>query len=790
MPAGSGTGSEPETRRTTCARQSTRWPPSSRWARSTRRARSGATSSSATSTCPPGADFTPLFKGLPGDLCQCPHWGYIVEGSITVRYADGTEEVNRAGDLYYWPGGHTGWTDEGVVFIEFSPADEIAPGARAPRRPAGPVDLSRRWPSVDPCGGRTEARGATTRSRPPRAAAGPARLAGAARRRRAVAPVDDAAGRGRPARPARPRRRGGSVGSTSASRRGRTPTALYDELGDRRRAGPVRGVALGAPRASTPGPPIAGGWLRRARRSLDGDPECADVRQPPAPRGGDRPRRGRARPGARAWRPRPSSSAGGCRSPDLEAEALQTTGRVLIDQGELDDGHGPPRRGDALRRRGPARAVLHRQGVLQPHRRLRGRRRLRPRRRVDRGDPAVGRAAPVRDLPRACAACTAPSSSSGGGALAEAEREAARACDELRQSHVAEQRRRVRRGRRHPPPARRPRRRRGGLRPGPGGRRRAVRRAGAAPARPGPGRRGDGDHHRAAWRRRPTRSARAAAARAASRSPWRPATSTPPGAALDELEATVARSFATPTLQAAALLDPRPGAARAAATPAALATLAGRARTRGGRSSVPYEEATARTLLGPGAPRLAGDEAARPPSFDAAVALFDQIGARLDVASSVLGDTEARAARPASPSGRSRCCGSSPPGMTNNEIAAELFLSAKTVSRHLSNIFTKIGVSSRAGRHRVRLRARPGPPPPLTPRTWCGSAGAQDGGRSHPAGATSGYGGGQVADHERHGGDQQEEPDGHRGGVDHADPTGRARSRPAGRRPGRGTRRR
>jgi DNA-binding NarL/FixJ family response regulator len=35
-------------------------------------------------------------------------------------------------------------------------------------------------------------------------------------------------------------------------------------------------------------------------------------------------------------------------------------------------------------------------------------------------------------------------------------------------------------------------------------------------------------------------------------------------------------------------------------------------------------------------------------------------------------------------------------GLTNREIAAEMYLSAKTVSRHLSNIFTKIGVSSRA----------------------------------------------------------------------------------------------
>ncbi|HEV7523834.1 MAG TPA: hypothetical protein VGP92_02645 [Acidimicrobiia bacterium] len=74
---------------------------------------------------PAGVDFTPLFKGLPGDLCQCPHWGQVTRGSITVRYADGTEETTRAGEVYHWPAGHTGWTDEGVAFIEFSPTDAI-----------------------------------------------------------------------------------------------------------------------------------------------------------------------------------------------------------------------------------------------------------------------------------------------------------------------------------------------------------------------------------------------------------------------------------------------------------------------------------------------------------------------------------------------------------------------------------------------------------------------------------------------------------------------------------------
>jgi hypothetical protein len=71
---------------------------------------------------PKGADATPLLEGLPQNLCPCPHWGTVLRGSIHVRYADGREEVVRAGDVYYWPPGHTVWVDEDYEAVEFSPS--------------------------------------------------------------------------------------------------------------------------------------------------------------------------------------------------------------------------------------------------------------------------------------------------------------------------------------------------------------------------------------------------------------------------------------------------------------------------------------------------------------------------------------------------------------------------------------------------------------------------------------------------------------------------------------------
>lgn len=70
-------------------------------------------------------DFTPMLKGLPGDHCHCPHWGYLLQGKMFVRYSDGQEETVEAGQLYYLPPGHTVWFEEGAEYIEFSPKQEM-----------------------------------------------------------------------------------------------------------------------------------------------------------------------------------------------------------------------------------------------------------------------------------------------------------------------------------------------------------------------------------------------------------------------------------------------------------------------------------------------------------------------------------------------------------------------------------------------------------------------------------------------------------------------------------------
>lgn len=73
---------------------------------------------------PKGTDFTPLLKGLDNDSCHCPHWGYVLSGSILVKYDDGTEEKISGGDVFYLPHGHTAIVQEDMKFIELSPSKE------------------------------------------------------------------------------------------------------------------------------------------------------------------------------------------------------------------------------------------------------------------------------------------------------------------------------------------------------------------------------------------------------------------------------------------------------------------------------------------------------------------------------------------------------------------------------------------------------------------------------------------------------------------------------------------
>jgi len=69
-------------------------------------------------------DGTPMLKGLPDDRCQCPHWGYVMKGKMTMRFAD-HEEVFEGGDAFYAPPGHVPLHEAGSEVLMFSPTDEL-----------------------------------------------------------------------------------------------------------------------------------------------------------------------------------------------------------------------------------------------------------------------------------------------------------------------------------------------------------------------------------------------------------------------------------------------------------------------------------------------------------------------------------------------------------------------------------------------------------------------------------------------------------------------------------------
>lgn len=75
-------------------------------------------------------DPAALYKGLPDDRCQCPHWGFLFKGKLVIRYAD-REETIEAGQAYYMAPGHLPLALEACEGVEYSPTAELQKTAEA-----------------------------------------------------------------------------------------------------------------------------------------------------------------------------------------------------------------------------------------------------------------------------------------------------------------------------------------------------------------------------------------------------------------------------------------------------------------------------------------------------------------------------------------------------------------------------------------------------------------------------------------------------------------------------------
>jgi DNA-binding CsgD family transcriptional regulator len=463
----------------------------------------------------------------------------------------------------------------------------------------------------------------------------------------------------------------------------------FDEVGERRRAGQCA-VWLYEHYCFKARPAIAGGWLRRARGALESHPESVEY-------GAMRLREAERAHGsgdleASAGTARAMVDLGRrLRSPDLEAEALQTLGRVLIDRGDpatglaaLDDAmlfavEGRLRPYSAGKVYCSLISACEALGDVQ--------------RAAEWSEATTGWAQrhPLAVFPGLCRVHLA-SSLRLQGAWAEAEAQAARACAELDTLNVAnaaaghaeigEIRRRL-----------------GDL----DGAEEAFGRAEQLSGQPQSGlallRLAQGEVDAAAaiinraldeltWDRLGRARLLPAQAQIAIAAGDLDAATD----ALAELE-TIAADYASAAL-IAATLSTRGRIELATNDAAACATLR-RAAARWQELGVPHEVATARMLHG-AACRQAGDADGAKASFEAARSRFEQLGAARDLRD-LRAITDPPADRPGGLTAREvEVLHLVASGMTNKQIAAELHLSEKTVARHLSNIFTKIDVTSRA----------------------------------------------------------------------------------------------
>ncbi len=75
-------------------------------------------------TLPAGADLRGATRGLPDDLCPCPHWGYMLKGRVRMHTTEGHQDF-AAGQAFYWSSGHAPEALEDSEYVDFSPTEEF-----------------------------------------------------------------------------------------------------------------------------------------------------------------------------------------------------------------------------------------------------------------------------------------------------------------------------------------------------------------------------------------------------------------------------------------------------------------------------------------------------------------------------------------------------------------------------------------------------------------------------------------------------------------------------------------
>ncbi len=165
-------------------------------------------------------------------------------------------------------------------------------------------------------------------------------------------------------------------------------------------------------------------------------------------------------------------------------------------------------------------------------------------------------------------------------------------------------------------------------------------------------------------------------------------------AAVDELS-TLASAWNTPLLRALSLHATGAVLLAEGDTRAALTALR-RAVAEWCELEAPYEAARARVLIGL-ACRSSGDEASAQMELDAARSVFRDLDAGPDLALvEALSPKAAHRAAGGLTAREVEVLTLLATGKTNRAIATELSISEKTVAAHVSNIFTKLGLSSRS----------------------------------------------------------------------------------------------